>query len=168
MGGAAPAGRLGRILFDRFVRSREIAPEALTPVDRQAHVGRTGNHRGTACYGQRGPEHRARQTMLCLAGPHAGEELQPQTATAPSCGLRICNFASRLGVSIRAFQHRFDRLNRRARDRPAGLDQHAIKLVRNTIEAHLENGGGLLMVSHDEAPFVHLKGQHIMIEGASL
>lgn len=122
-----PAGRLGRILFDRFVRSREIAPEALTPVDRQAHVGRTGNHRGTACYGQRGPEHRTRQTTLCLAGPHAGEELQPQAATAPSCGLRICHFASRLGVSIRAFQHRFDRLNRRARDRPAGLDQHAIR-----------------------------------------
>lgn len=32
----------GRLLFDRFARSQGIAPEALTPLDRLAHVGRTG------------------------------------------------------------------------------------------------------------------------------
>jgi len=32
----------GRLLFDRFARSKGIAPETLTPLDRLAHVGRSG------------------------------------------------------------------------------------------------------------------------------
>ncbi|WP_186398821.1 type II toxin-antitoxin system HipA family toxin [Stappia sp. P2PMeth1] len=32
----------GQLLFDRFARSQGIAPEALTPLDRLAHVGRIG------------------------------------------------------------------------------------------------------------------------------
>ncbi|MBD3755615.1 MAG: type II toxin-antitoxin system HipA family toxin [Gammaproteobacteria bacterium] len=32
----------GRLLFDRFARSKNIAPETLTPLDRLAHVGRSG------------------------------------------------------------------------------------------------------------------------------
>lgn len=32
----------GRLLFDRFARSQGVAPETLTPLDRLAHVGRTG------------------------------------------------------------------------------------------------------------------------------
>ncbi|KAB1115015.1 type II toxin-antitoxin system HipA family toxin [Neorhizobium galegae] len=32
----------GRLLFDRFTRSQGIAPETLTPLDRLAHVGRSG------------------------------------------------------------------------------------------------------------------------------
>ncbi|PTW61682.1 serine/threonine-protein kinase HipA [Breoghania corrubedonensis] len=86
----------GRLLFDRFARSQGIAPESLTPLDRLAHVGRTGM--GALVYepdysledaaGALNLDELARQAQEVLAGEAEGVLKELLTLNGSSAGAR--------------------------------------------------------------------------------